>query len=136
MSAFLVTLAKSFVFEWQTVTVAFSFKQRPIKGLPTKLLRPTITTCLPVNSTLYSFNNVIIPFGVQETSEALLVNNFPAFNSVRPSISLVGSILLIILFASKCLGIGSWTITPFILSEAFIYSIFLIKSSSVTLTPN
>ena len=47
MSARRVSAARSAVREWQMVMVACSIMSRSAMGLPTMLLRPTTTQCLP-----------------------------------------------------------------------------------------
>ena len=54
--------------EWHIVTVAFSCKSSIAIGLPTILLRPTMTACLPAIGMSDRFNISITPAGVHGTS--------------------------------------------------------------------
>lgn len=47
MSACLTTLGRSFVLEWQMVTVAFLREHSIATGIPTMLLLPITTTFFP-----------------------------------------------------------------------------------------
>ncbi len=65
ISALLATLAKSSVLECVKVTVESAPKSKIAIGLPTMLLRPITTACLPANGILYSLNISLMPYGVQ-----------------------------------------------------------------------
>lgn len=56
--------AKSFVFEWQTVTVAWFHFRSSEAGVPTILLRPKTTASAPAILMPDLFANSITPFGV------------------------------------------------------------------------
>ena len=49
-------------------------------GLPTILLRPTTTTCLPFKSTSKCFNINIMPLGVHGINRGRPIDNNPAFS--------------------------------------------------------
>ena len=89
ISAFLVKSVKLVVLEWHTVTVAFSFKNKLTKGLPTNLDLPTIHTFLPSISTSYYLSSLIIPAAVHGTIPSLLLVNLPTLISFNPSTSLL-----------------------------------------------
>ena len=65
--------------EWQIVTVAFSCKSSIAIGLPTILLRPTMTAFLPAISMSERFNISITPAGVHGTSALVPCMSRPAF---------------------------------------------------------
>src|SRR6185369_14439371 len=55
--------ARSRVFEWHRVTVAFCCRHMKATGFPTMLERPTTTTSLPERSTPVSLSSAITPVG-------------------------------------------------------------------------
>lgn len=65
ISAVLVTSCKSFVFEWQTVTVQWCHFRRSAIGEPTILLRPTTTALAPSIFTPLLLMSSMQPYGVQ-----------------------------------------------------------------------
>jgi hypothetical protein len=62
------TDGKSFVLEWQIVTVALRWSNMSANGLPTMLLRPNTTARFP--SILTPVDSIILmtPFGVQASN--------------------------------------------------------------------
>ena len=68
MSACRVCIPRSGVREWQTVTVALAFSIMAASGLPTMLLRPTITACRPATATPSRLSSSMTPAGVQAPS--------------------------------------------------------------------
>ena len=82
MSAFLQCSSKDLVLLWHRVTVASTpfCDNRSDNGVPTIVLRPTITTCLPLGSFPERYNNSIIPAGVQGTIPEIPCTNFPRFS--------------------------------------------------------
>src|SRR3989338_4488320 len=71
MSASRVYLARSTVLEVQMVTVAFCCSSISAIGLPTMLLRPTPTACLPSMDTPHFSNSFIAQYGVQGAKRML-----------------------------------------------------------------
>ena len=65
ISAWRVISARSFVREWQMVTVAFRSSRSFETGSPTIWLRPMTTAFLPSIGTLASSSSFMMPFGVQ-----------------------------------------------------------------------
>ena len=63
--------------ECATVTVAFSLSMSIDIGFPTMLLLPITTHSLPSISTLYLFNNSIIPYGVHEINPLFPIESAP-----------------------------------------------------------
>src|SRR6267378_2314094 len=55
MSARRQTPGRSWVLEWQTVTVAFAFRRSIATGLPTMSLRPTTTASCPATGIALRF---------------------------------------------------------------------------------
>ena len=68
MSASSVWRSRSWVREWQIVTVAFAWSSRCAIGLPTMIDRPTTTARAPSTSISYSSSIRMIPSGVHGTS--------------------------------------------------------------------
>ena len=79
MSAWRVIAARSRVFEWQMVTVAFSCSSSMATGLPTMSLRPTTTACWPLMGISLRLRISIIPAGVQGASAGRPASKRPAF---------------------------------------------------------
>ncbi len=65
MSARLATAPRSFVRVWQIVTVACRFRSISARGLPTMLLRPTMTASFPSMAIPLRSSNSMTPSGVQ-----------------------------------------------------------------------
>ena len=66
-SASRVCRSRSFVREWQIVTVAFDCSSRCAIGLPTMSLRPTTTARAPSSAIRCSASSAMIPSGVAGT---------------------------------------------------------------------
>ena len=107
ISACFVMLFKSFVCEWQMVTVPFSRRRSIPIGFPTILLLPIITQCFPSIEMSERFKSSIIPFGVQETIPFSPMLSLPTLIGEKPSTSLSGAIVRIIRSSSMCFGSGS-----------------------------
>jgi hypothetical protein len=78
MSAAPVTLGKSFVFEWHTVTVALCVIIRLAAGLPTMLLRPITTQFAPIKLIFSRRKSSTQPAGVQGASPSFPMLVSPA----------------------------------------------------------
>src|SRR5450756_30415 len=77
MSALRQTPGRSWVREWQTVTVACSWSSRKNIGLPTMLLRPTITASLPLISIPDRLRISSPPYGAAQRKHARIVRVYP-----------------------------------------------------------
>ena len=58
------------------------------------LLLPTTTASFPSISISYSSNNLIIPYGVQDTKVSCPKHSFPTLEGLNPSTSFSGAIAL------------------------------------------
>lgn len=116
MSACWVKWARSVVPVWQMVTVALAaspFWERMLaKGLPTSVLRPTMTTCLPATLKLPRLRMCCTPCGVQGKKPSSPRIRRPRFTGCRPSTSFSGEMALRVFCSSKPLGNGNWTRMP------------------------
>ena len=70
MSAWRTTAARSRVFEWQIVTVAFACISSRAMGFPTMSLRPSTTACAPSMAMPLRRRISITPEGVHATRPA------------------------------------------------------------------
>ena len=78
-SARRVWLARSRVFEVQTVTVALRPSSMIAMGLPTMLLRPTTTASLPARSAPILSSIAMHPAGVQGANPGFPTTRLPTF---------------------------------------------------------
>ena len=69
MSASAATRARSFVREWQIVTVAFRCRSSSAIGFPTMSLRPMTTARAPAIATPDRSSSSMMPAGVHDTSD-------------------------------------------------------------------
>ncbi len=82
-------------------------------GLPTILLLPTTTRCLPLRSFTCLLISIWQPCGVQGRKHSSSATSFPTLTGWNPSTSLTGSMAFITAFSSICFGKGSCTSIPF-----------------------
>ena len=73
---------------WQTVTVAFACSSSSAIGLPTVLLRPMTTACLPRRATPVLSISFMQPYGVQGRSRAAPSSARRRWRTEKPSTSL------------------------------------------------
>ncbi len=101
---------------WQMVTVAlapaFFCIRMAIRGFPTRLLRPQMTTCLPSGLFPLRMSNSCTPCGVQGRKYGSPISIRPTFTGWNPSTSFSGSMAFSTLSSSMCLGSGSCTRMP------------------------
>ncbi len=64
---------------WQTVTVALACSSISAIGLPTMLLRPITTACLPRRSAPIASSSFMQPYGVQGLKPGRPTIRAPAF---------------------------------------------------------
>ena len=119
MSARRTTSGRSFVFEWQMVTVAFACISSSAMGLPTISLRPMTTALAPSMAMPLRRRISITPDGVQATSAGRPDTRCPTLIGWKPSTSFCGFTASRILLASTCFGRGICTRMPSTSSRRF-----------------
>ena len=119
ISAWRHMAGRSAVREWAIVTVQFSLSNNCATGLPTKLERPIMTACLPLSSPNVSLARITLPKGVHGVSACSPDTNRPALAGLRPSTSLLGSIVSMTRCCEICAGTGNCTNMPFTAGSAF-----------------
>ena len=113
ISASRQTPARSRVFEWQTVTVAFSCNNIRAMGLPTMSLRPTTTARWPAIGICRSASESRwCPAGVQLFGPGRPVARFPTLQGWKPSTSFSGATESKTFCESMWPGSGSCTRMP------------------------
>ena len=111
-SACRVCDARSAVALWQIVTVAFACSSSNAIGLPTVLLRPMTTACLPRSSMPVLSMSLMQPYGVQGRKPARPLASSPALRTEKPSTSLLVAMVSMTRCALMCLGSGICTRMP------------------------
>ena len=133
MSASRVKWPTSGVPVWQRVTVALvSLRARSAAtGLPTMLLRPITTACLPRMSIPENSISLIMPCGVQGRKHSSPIIILPTLMGVKPSTSFSGAIASMTALSRMCFGTGSWTRMPWISGSSLSFFTSATSSSSV-----
>src|SRR6059036_2966086 len=123
ISARLVCAASSCVPLWTTVTVAFAFgafcMRRAASGFPTMLLRPTITTSLPLGSYPLRVRSSTTPEGVAGANRGRPISTRPTFTGWKQSTSLSGLTAETALSTEIWSGNGCWTRIPWTFGSLF-----------------
>ena len=117
------------------VTVAWACRSNRAIGLPTMLLRPITTACLPRGSQPIDSSIFMQPYGVQglkpDSPSGRPTSSAPALASWNPSTSFAGSIALVTSWSSMCGGKGSCTRMPWMDGSAFHASMRASRSAWV-----
>ena len=115
---------------WQTVTVALACSSSRAIGLPTVLLRPITTACLPLIGTPVLSISFMQPEGVHGRKPGRPAIRSPALCTEYPSTSLAVEMRSITFCGSMCFGSGIWTRMPWMVGSALSASRRAISSAS------
>ena len=133
MSASRVNFAMSGVPVWHNVTVAFVSLRASstATGLPTMLLRPITTACLPLMSIPANSISLMMPWGVHGRKQRSPMSILPTLTGVKPSTSFSGAIASMTALSRMCFGTGSCTRMPWTAGSALRSFTSLTSASSV-----
>mmetsp|Transcript_20702 Transcript_20702/g.52420 ORF Transcript_20702/g.52420 Transcript_20702/m.52420 type:complete len:256 (+) Transcript_20702:122-889(+) len=136
MSALRVWAGMSVVWEWHTVTVAFSFIRQRAMGRPTILDRPSTTAFLPFISTPDRLSSSMQPKGVQGTNSGSrpFCARLPVLRGWKPSTSFSNDTASRTVFSCTCDGSGNCTRKPWMAGSLFSFSTSASTSSVVTVS--
>ena len=132
ISALLVIAARSWVCEWQIVTVASWRMSTRAVGLPPILLRPTTTALRLAIGIPASCNTVRITSAVEGMKLGKPSSRFPALRGPRPSTSFSGSKTSVTTCCRIWDGSGNKSKTPSLFSSWLKVAISARSSSSST----
>ena len=130
ISAFLVMLARSCVYEWQIVTVASRRIKTSAAGLPPILLRPTTTAWRPAAGIPASCKILRMTSAVEGMKLEKPSSKFPALREPRPSTSFSGSKTSVTMRCRICSGNGRRRMTPSMLASPLMAATSARSSSS------